>query len=149
MNNEEEKKYEVTVDLTKFMFWKKFDIKTYVIGAMTLIIVGMFIYFNNRKPIVKEVDSIPTQVITRDSIVIKYVESSLKEQVFKDEIKVLQQKLEKVQLQNSELKSIVKHQANAEGKIKYFGTNVSVESVLNRMSNITTKYPIKTQVSNK
>lgn len=141
MNNEE-KKYVVTLDLEKFMFWKRFDTKTYVIGAMTLVIVGMFIYFNNRKSIVKEVDSIPTQVITRDSIVIKYVESSLKEQVFKDEIKVLQLKLEKVQLQNSELKSIVKHQANADGKIKYFGTNVSVETVLSRMSSITTKYPI-------
>ena len=141
MNNEE-KKYVVTLDLSKLMFWKKFDNKTIVIGIMTLIIVGMFIYFNNRKSIVKEVDSIPTQVITRDSIVLKYVESSLKEQVLKDEIKNIQLDLEKYQLQNSELKSIVKHQKNADGKIKYFGTNVSVETVLSRMSSITNKYPI-------
>ena len=147
MNNEEEEKYVVKLDLTKLMFWKKFDTKTIVIGIMTFTIIGMFLYFNNNKPKVKEVDNIPIQ--TRDSVVIKYVESSLKETVLKDEIKSLQKQLETYQLQNSELKSILKHQKDGKGQIKYFGTNVSVETVLNRMSSITNKYPIKNEVSNK
>lgn len=119
-----------------------------IVLILVAVSINLFTLFKHNP--VTTTPTVVTKVDTvyKDKEVIRYIESFKKESDYKKEIIVLQKKLESYQLQSAELKSLLNHQKNAKGQIKYFGKNASVDSVLKRISSITSKNPIKTGVSN-
>lgn len=123
----------------------------------TLLIVGvavainLFTLFKQNQPVKtpEQVTITKVDTVFKDREVIKYIMSKEADKKYQTERLNLIKDIETRDLKIAELKSLLKHQENAKKQIKYFGRNVSVDSVLKRIGSITNKYPIQTGVSNR
>ena len=124
---------------------------------LVILLVGIAVIINlftlvKHNPVTKTpTPTVITKVDTvfKDKEVIKYINSNENVKKLEKDILNLHKDIEVRDLKLAELKSLLKHQENAKKQIKYFGRNVSVDSVLKRIGSITNKYPIQTGVSNR